>query len=145
MKHHEKFHNYIEHESNFSQSEKELIISSVDSAHNRKVLSLVTWNIIALLIEWTILGGSIMTVMINGIHWIYILPEIGFLLGNFSIKSFWIKRYMKNDITWRDTFISAIPSVGPFIILAKLVKDNPLVIKGVKSYASYKKKKILKF
>lgn len=149
MKHHAKFHKYIEVESDFSSTEKDSIISSIDSVYNRKVLGLVlmliTWNIIALIIEWTILGGSILAALAHGMHWKFILPEIGFLLGNFSIKSFWVKSYMKKDLTWGDTFLSAIPSVGPFIILAKLIKDNPLVMKAVKSYAGYKKKKILKF
>ena len=134
-------------QSDFTKNEQKQILRSIQDPRNAKILKLTiilfSWNTCNFFIESVLLGGGFIFSSIEGFDIVYFLPEIIFVVLNFFAKIFFIQFFMKGYAHIYQTIIASIPSAGPFIIMGKLLYTNRLLMKGVRKYINYKRKRFI--
>lgn len=139
---------FIHQSKDFTNEEKKEINDNLSEQDLGKlatvIMILISWSIIAFFIESMLIGGGVVFSIIKGINWEYFIPEFIFVLSNFIAKIYFIRWYMKDNISLSNTLYASIPTIGPGILLGIVVKNNPLFIKALRNYIRYRKQSFFK-
>lgn len=139
---------YIQQHPNFTEQQKQELHTNLSHSKYAKLAGLlgilVSWSIAAFFIESVLIGGGIIFTIIKGLEWRYFLPEIVFVGANFFSKLYFIRWYMKKEISLRHAIYGAIPTIGPGVLFVAILNDNRLLLKAFSGYMRYRKNIIFK-
>lgn len=143
------FQVFLVHSQDFSKSEKETLMMSIhDNILGRRLrlaLLLFAWTFVSLFIESFLIGGGVVFSVVEGINWYYFLPEMSFVLLNFFAKFFYIRWYMKKEISFSHSMYASLPAIGPVIIFGILIRDNLLLARAFRLYIKERRKRFFSF
>lgn len=139
------FQKFIDQDDHFTESQQEEILVSFKNKRNKKIfrlsIILLIWSIIGISIDSFIIGGSLISAIMKGLSWIYILPTVIFSIVNFIFKAIFVRWYLKNEIPWSQILLAGIPYAGSAAIIAYLVREDPLYGAGLQHYLGYLRKR----
>jgi len=143
------FQKFIDQDDHFTEDEQQNILNSFESKRNQKIfrlsIYLLIWSTIGLAIDSTFIGGGVIASIFMGVNIIYFLPTILFSVGNFIAKFFFVRWYMRGDISTKQAVYSGIPYAGSAFILGFLLNDEPLFLRGLKHYLTYMNRRGFRF
>lgn len=141
----QSFEGYVNQETYFNEDQKYNILESFQDERNKKIfrlsLILLIWSILGAFVDIALVGGGIVATAMKGIDWRYFLPEVIYFIVNFIAKVWFVRWYMNKDISSKHAFYCGIPYAGSALILAFLLKDNPLFLKSLRRYLIYLRKR----
>ena len=138
------FKKFIDQDEHFTEDQQDQILESFKNERNKKIFRLsvilMVWSIIGISIDSTIIGGSVIAVITQGLSFKYLWPTIIFSIINFIIKTIFVSWFVKKEIPFLQICLAGIPYAGSGTVIAYLVKQDPLFGSGLRHYLSYLKR-----
>jgi len=135
------FQKFIDQDEYFTETQQHHILESFQNKRNKNIfrlsIILLIWSILGVAIDSLIIGGSLISALIQGVSWRYILPTLIFSALNFTMKSLFVSWYMKKEIPMKQILLAGIPYAGSASIIAHLVKTDSLYGLGLQHYIKY--------
>jgi hypothetical protein len=146
----DSFQEFLETQPGLSQEQKHEMIEFFKEPIVRETvvvsLSLVLWSILYSFIDLALLGSGVVYTLVDGFSLLKYLPWILMTLSNFLVKSILFAWFThEGTYTKKQHYLAAVPSIGVFLFLADVFKENPLFYTTLKSYLKYARKRGVRF